>query len=230
MNTAALPPPLRTGVLILAAGAGRRMGGRAKCLLEVQGHSLLERLARSVRSVGLQTPVLVLGHHATEIQAHLAQWPGHLSPRQVVNPTPEDDPASSLHLGLHALGSDVQAVMVLLADQPLIDADDIGAVLGAFQRRPAGCRVLMPMVNGVPGHPVMFDAAVRAELLAAPGTSLRQWRAAHPQATLPWVVDNPHHTRDLDTPEDLVALARDTGWVCRWPVAPTGVNTDPVSR
>ncbi|KRB97881.1 hypothetical protein ASE11_13725 [Hydrogenophaga sp. Root209] len=229
MNTAAPPQPLRTGVLILAAGAGRRMGGRAKCLLEVQGQSLLERLVRSVRSVGLHTPVLVLGHHSAQIQAHLAQWPAHLVPRQVVNPEPEDDPASSLHLGLHALDDDVQAVMVLLADQALIDAADIGAVLDAFQRRPPGCRVLMPMVNGVPGHPVVFDASVRANLLAAPGTSLRQWRAAHRQATLPWVVDNPHYTRDLDTPDDLDALARDTGWVCRWPESTTGVNTDPGS-
>jgi molybdenum cofactor cytidylyltransferase len=229
VNTPPPPQPLRTGVLILAAGAGRRMGGRAKCLLEVQGHSLLERTVGSVRSAGLHTPVLVLGHHAAEIQAHVAQWPAHLTPRQVVNPAPEDDPATSLHIGLRALDVDVQAVMVLLADQPLIDAADIGAVLHAFQRRPPGCRVLVPMVNGVPGHPVMFDAAVRADLLATPGTSLRQWRAAHPQATLPWAVDNPHHTRDLDTPDDLDSLARDTGWVCRWPEPAPGVNTDPVT-
>lgn len=230
MNTAAPPQPLRIGVLILAAGAGRRMGGRAKCLLEVQGQSLLERLVRAVRRLGLHAPMLVLGHHATEIQAHLAQWPAHLTPRQVVNSAPEDDPASSLHQGLRALDDDVQAIMVLLADQALIDAADIGAVLNAFQRRPPGCRVLMPMVNGVPGHPVVFDASVRADLLAAPGTSLRQWRTAHPQTTLPWVVDNPHYTRDLDTPDDLDALARDTGWVCRWPEPASGVNTDPVAR
>ncbi len=205
------------------------MGGRAKCLLQVQGQSLLERLVRAVRGLGLHTPVLVLGHHAAEIQAHLAHWPDHLMPRQVLNPAPGDDPASSLHMGLRALDADVQAVMVLLADQPLINAADIGTVLDAFQRRPAGCRVVMPMVDGVPGHPVVFDAAVRAGLLAAPGTSLRQWRAAHPSTTLPWAVDNPHHTRDLDTPEDVDALARDTGWVCRWPEPAAGVNTDPAN-
>jgi molybdenum cofactor cytidylyltransferase len=83
------------------------------------------------------------------------------------------------------------------------------------------------MVNGVPGHPVVFDAAVRTDLLASPGTSLRHWRAAHPQATQPWVVENPHHTRDLDTLDDVDTLARDTGWVCRWPAPATGVNTDP---
>ena len=211
------PQPLRTGVVILAAGAGRRIGGRAKCLLEVQGQSLLERLARSVRGLGLHTPVLVLGHHAIDIQAHLAQWPGHLMPRQVVNPAPEDDPASSLHLGLRALDADVQAVMVLLADQPLINAADIGAVLGVFQRRPPGCQVVLPVVNDVPGHPVIFDAAVRADLLAAPGTGLRQWRAAHPETTMPWAVVNPHYTLDLDTLNDIETLVRDTGCTASWP-------------
>lgn len=227
--TTAAPQPLRTGVLVLAAGAGRRMGGRAKCLLEVQGQSLLERLVRSLHNLGLATPVLVLGHHAAEIQTHVAHWPEHLTPRQVVNPAPEDDPASSLRLGLQALDDGVQAVMVLLADQPMLNATDIGAVLDAFERRPAGCQVLMPVVNGVPGHPVVFDARVRADLLAAPGTGLRQWRAAHPQATQAWVSNNPHHTRDLDTPGDVDALARDTGWVCRWPMPAAGVNTDPAS-
>ena len=226
MNTSSVPQPLRTGVLILAAGAGRRMGGRAKCLLEVQGQSLLERLVHSVHQLGLPGPVLVLGHHAADIQAHLASWPVHLTPRLALNPEPEDDPATSLHQGLRALDDDVQAVMVLLADQPLMNATDIGGVLDAFQRRPSGCQVLMPVVNGTPGHPVMLEASVRADLLASPGTSLRQWRAAHPQATQPWVVDNPHYTRDLDTPDDLDALRRDTGWVCRWPDPATGVNTD----
>ena len=229
MNNDTAAQRLHTGVLILAAGAGRRMGGRAKCLLEVQGESLLQRLVQSVHSLGLATPVLVLGHHAADIQAHLAQWPEHLAPRQVVNPMLEDDTTSSLHMGLHALGNDVQAVVVLLADQPLINAADIGAVWHAFERRPPSCQVLMPTVDGVPGHPVIFDAAVRAALLATPGTSLRQWRAAHPHACVMWAVDNAHHTRDLDTPDDVHTLAHDTGWVCRWPELLPGVNTDPVN-
>jgi|GEM_PF-2491762 len=79
------------------------MGGRAKCLLTVQGLSLLERLVRSVRNLGQLTSAVVLGHHAVEIQAHLAKWPPHLTPRHVINPAPDDDPATSLYLGLQAL-------------------------------------------------------------------------------------------------------------------------------
>lgn len=85
------------------------------------------------------------------------------------------------------------------------------------------CRVqglsakLIPMVSGVPDQPIMFDAAVRADLLAALGIRLLQWVAVHPNETLQWEMDNPHYTRDLDTPEDIDALARETGWTVRWP-------------
>ena len=193
------------------------MGRRAKCLLEVQGKTLLERLMHSICSVGFHKCVLVLGHHAAAIQAHVAQWPAKLMTGWVVNPSPEEYTATSLQVGLQALDSDTEAVMVLLADQPLIDATDISAVCAAFMRSQPRFRVLVPMVSGVPGHPVMFDASVRADLIAAPSISLQQWVAAHPNETLRWEVDNPHYTRDLDTPEHIDALARETGWIINWP-------------
>ncbi len=211
MNPIPVTQTLRIGVLILAAGAGTRMGGRAKCLLKLDGRSLLERLVIDVHCLGLDSPVLVLGHHAGAIQAHLAQWPSQLVPRQVINPAPEVDPSTSLRVGLRALDGNVQAVMVLLGDQPLIDAPAIGAVIAAFQRRPAGSQVLVPMVRGDPGHPVIFDAAVVADLLAVTKSSLRQWRAANPQATCLWTADNPAYTCDLDTPGDVETVARETG-------------------
>lgn len=92
------------------------MGRLAKRLLEVHGQSLLERLMHSICSMGFHRCVLVLCHHADDIQAHLAKLPTKLMTRQVVNPSPEEDPATSLQLGLQALDSDTEAMMVLLAD------------------------------------------------------------------------------------------------------------------
>jgi molybdenum cofactor cytidylyltransferase len=201
----------------LAAGAGGRMGGRAKCLLEIEGQSLLERLVHAVYKSIKQVPIVVLGHHAAEIQAHFAQWPSHLVPRQLINPSPASDTTSSMHIGLRATNPHVQVVMVLLADQPLINTDDIVAVLDAFQARPDKCRLLVPTVNGVPGHPVIFDSTVRTEMLARPGTSLRHWRAGNPDSTFLWAVNNDNYTRDLDTPDDLIALGNETGWSIKWP-------------
>lgn len=195
------------------------MGGRAKCLLDVQGQSLLERLMGLIHSEGFHSCVLVLGFYACDIQAHLKQWPAHLVPRQVINLSPGDDPASSLHIGLRALDSDTQAVMVMLADQPLINATDIGSVCAAFHSCLPNCHALVPLVNGVPGHPVIFDASVRIDLLASPGTSLRQWVANHPNESVKWVVDNPHYISDLDTPDDIEELVRKTGWIINWPIS-----------
>jgi molybdenum cofactor cytidylyltransferase len=211
---------VKTGFVILAAGAGRRMGGVAKCLLELNGSSLLERLLRQLqplRGAARHDLVLVLGHHAADIQAHLAQLPDELAPLCVINPRPEDDTASSLRAGLRALARNVDQTVVLLADQPLIDGNDIEAARRAFEARGPGIRVQVPMVHGQPGHPVIFDARVRADLIAPEHPSLRQWRAAHPEAVSLWAVDNPHYTRDLDTPDDLNALARETRWTWRWP-------------
>lgn len=211
---------MSTGFLILAAGAGRRMGGIAKCLIEVEGRSLIERLLdhlQPLRADPNDDCVLVLGHHAEAIQAHLATLPAALVPRCVVNPDSGDEPASSLHTGLRALATGVQQVVVLLADQPLINGEDLRAALRAFTARASGIRVQLPVVGGEPGHPVIFDASVCKELLGPGAPSLRAWRAAHPQAVHLWPVDNPHYTRDLDAPVDLEALAQDTGWRWSWP-------------
>lgn len=215
-----MPAAPRTGIVILAAGAGRRMGGVAKCLLEINGSSLLERLLRQLqplRGPSRHDLVLVLGHHAADIQAHLAQLPDEIAPLCVINPRPEEDTTTSLRAGLRALAPAVNQVVVLLADQPLIDRADVEAALQAFAARAPGCRVQVPMVHGQPGHPVVFDAQVRTDLLAPEQPSLRQWRAAHPQAVCLWAVDNPHYTRDLDTRDDLITLARESRWIWRWP-------------
>jgi molybdenum cofactor cytidylyltransferase len=211
---------VKTGFVILAAGAGRRMGGVAKCLLQLEGRTLLERLLtqlQPLRGRARHDLVLVLGHHAADIQAHVAQLPDSIAPLCVINPRPEDDTASSLRAGLRALAHDVDQVVVLLADQPLIDEADVRAALEAFAQRADGVRVQVPMVRGQPGHPVLFDARVREALTAPLLTTLRQWRAAHPEAVRLWAVDNAHYTRDLDTPADLDALARETRWSWRWP-------------
>lgn len=204
---------MNTGLVILAAGAGRRMGGVAKCLLPFKGCSLLEHLLMQLQDLHEVPPaqrVIVLGHHAAQIQAHLAQQPADRVPRGVINPEPQDDTASSLRVGLAALFPGVQQVVVLLADQPLINTEDLRAALRAYAQRAPGIQVQVPLVRGQPGHPVILDAELCAQLIAPEAPSLREWRAAHPQAVRLWDIDNPHYTVDVDTPQDLQALARDT--------------------
>jgi CTP:molybdopterin cytidylyltransferase MocA len=209
-----LPQPLDIGAVLLAAGCGQRMGRRPKSLLELDGLPLIRRQWQALSAAGIGEIVVVLGHHADVIAPALAGCRVVL----VRNPNPDDGPVSSQRLGLAALGVGLDAVIVALADQPLIGAPEIAALLDAFQARPAGSEVVYPQVGGERGNPVIFSADVRARILAGSTRfGCRQWQSANPQAVSPFVTSNRHYRIDLDTPDDLVRLQRDTGHTLRWP-------------
>jgi len=202
------------GAVLLAAGAGTRMGGRPKALLELGGVPLVLRQLIALSGAGVDELVIVLGHHAESIMRVIEHFPVTL----VHNPRPDDGQVSSLRLGLAALNPRVDAVVVALIDQPLIDEEAITAVIGAFKKRPEGTSVLVPRVAGQPGNPVVFSAAVRDEILAGEiNVGCRQWREAHPGAVASFDTDNRRFVLDVDTLEDIERFERDTGHALRWP-------------
>jgi molybdenum cofactor cytidylyltransferase len=211
------------GAVVLAAGAGSRLGGVAKCLITVAGDTLLQRLLRALQSLGPAQTVLVLGHHTQAIRAALRETPAPLPLTLVHNPEPGDSPSSSLRLGLHALRPEVDTVMVLLADQPLLGANDLRRALQAFERCAPGQRIGWPEHDSEPGHPVLLLADAAREWLAQDRAGLRPWALQNPQQVAVWAPGNSHHTQDLDTPEALARLARDTGQP--WALPQTGAKT-----
>ena len=54
----------------------------------------------------------------------------------------------------------------MLADQPLIGASDLTELIGAFKKRPAG-HVVVPVVNGQRGNPIVLDDVALARILAS---------------------------------------------------------------
>ena len=211
------PSPLRVGAVLLAAGSGSRLGTRPKCLLELDGVPLVLRLLDALALAGVAEVVVVLGHHAASIAPVLTGR----AVRVVHNGNPEADQVVSQRLGLAALGAQegpADAVIVALADQPLVDTSDLRALIEVFAGRAPGTEVLVPQVAGERGNPVIFSAAVRAAVLAGPATfGARQWQAAHPQAVARFVTDNAHYRTDIDTPEDQARFERETGRTLRWP-------------
>lgn len=209
---------LRLGAVLLAAGAGVRLGRRPKSLLERDGRPLIRHLLAALAAAGVGRTHVVLGHHADALLQALP--PGT---RVVHNPDPDADQVASQRLGLAALlapPAAPDAVIVALADQPLLDADDIGALVDAFRARRAGVEVVHPLVHGRRGNPVIFSAGAGRQILArGHGFGCRQWQAAHPEAVTAWPSDNLHYTVDIDTPEDVARLQRAGGAVWRWPEA-----------
>lgn len=211
------PPPPRIGAVLLAAGSASRMGHQPKCLLELDGVPLIRRLLTALSGAGADELVVVLGHYADRIEPVVRDFPVTL----VHNPDPDAGQISSLRLGLQALPGQIDAVLVALADQPLIHSQDIRDLIGAYRMRPADTEVVQPTVDGLPGNPVVFSQTVREQILASEArVGCRQWQQAHPQAVHRWATTNTRYRTDVDSPDDIESLAARTGQRLRWPAGP----------
>lgn len=206
---------LVVGAVLLAAGSGSRLGGKPKSLLELGGVPLIRRQLIALSGAGVDEVVVVLGHHADAIEASVRDFPVTLAR----NPSPDDGQASSVRTGLHALAGKLDALVVALADQPMINAQDITDLISAFKKR-GTAQMVVPRIGGEPGNPVIFEAALRDEWLAGDlNAACRRWREANPERVHWFDTDNSRYRVDIDTPEDLRRFTERTGHTLRWPAA-----------
>jgi molybdenum cofactor cytidylyltransferase len=204
---------LVVGAVLLAAGSGSRLGNRPKSLLELGGVPLIRRQLIALSGAGVDEVVVVLGHHAEAIELAVRDFPVTLA----VNPSPDEGQNSSVLVGLTRLSAKVDAVIVALADQPLINSQDISDLIGAFKKR-SGAAMVVPRVAGLPGNPVIFEATLRDEWQAGTPAG-RQWRDANPDRVHWLDSDNQRFRVDIDTEDDLLRFTQRTGHVLRWPAA-----------
>jgi CTP:molybdopterin cytidylyltransferase MocA len=103
-------------------------------------------------------------------------------------------------------------VFVVPCDQPLVAADDLTELIGAFKKRPGG-HVIVPYVEGRRGNPILLDAQALAQILDS-GVNLgcRHLIDRHPELVHVHTTGNMRFVSDLDTLEDVQALAARTGW------------------
>ena len=208
------------GAVVMAAGAGRRMGGRPKSLLLRDGEPLLLRHIRLLAEAGAGDIVVVLGHHAPRLTRVLEQAhpPAGTRVRWVNNPTPDLGPGASLRCALAALPAQLPQVLVTLGDLPLVEAGDVQAVVQAWDRRAPGVELVLPVHDGQPGHPLALGDAVRQAVMQAEGgAGVREWRRAHAEQVQALAVEHARCTTDVDGPGDLQRLREAYGVELTWP-------------
>jgi CTP:molybdopterin cytidylyltransferase MocA len=110
------------------------------------------------------------------------------------------------------LSGEFDAVIVTPADLPLLGASDLTELIGAFKKRPAG-HVVVPTVGGRRGNPVILDEVALGRILSS-DTNLgcRHLIERHPELVHAYDTANARFVTDLDTVEDVEALAQRTGW------------------
>ncbi|MET7454575.1 nucleotidyltransferase family protein [Streptomyces sp. NPDC005574] len=188
--------------LLLAAGGGRRLGGRPKALLEHRGRPLVEHAAAVLRTAGCTRVHVVLGAQADAVRER-ADLGGYVL---VDNPRWEQGMGGSLRAGLDSLtGTGVRAALVCLVDQPGIGPEAVGRVLAACEGEDS---LVSAAYDGVRGHPVLFGAAHWAGVAkAATGDrGARAYLKEHAGAITLVECADVARPYDIDTKADLVHL------------------------
>ena len=206
---------MRIGAVLLAAGQGSRIGGSPKALLQLQGLSFLEHHLGALNAVGVSQVVVVTGFYYQSVETIAQQFPVQI----VRNSAPELGQASSVRLGIEALGGELDVIIMMLCDQPFIGRAELTLLLAEF-RQLANLKgglssapeiILIPEVVGHRGNPTLFSGAVmRAILASAEQLSCRQYADLHPELITFLKTDNAHFVIDIDTPEDLQLLTQKT--------------------
>ncbi|MFF8539123.1 NTP transferase domain-containing protein [Streptomyces werraensis] len=192
----------RVAGLLLAAGGGRRLGGRPKALLPHRGRLLVEHAAEVLRAGGCASVHVVLGARAEEVRARAALPDCVL----VDNPDWEHGMGTSLRAGLDALaGTGARAALVLLVDQPGIGPRAVGRVRRAYGSPRS---LVSAAYDGVRGHPVLFGSGHWAGIAAAAtgDRGARAYLEEHAEAVELVECGDVAEAYDVDTEADLAHL------------------------
>ncbi len=201
----------RVAGVLLAAGEGSRFG-QPKALVELEGQTLAERGVELLRVGGTDPILVVTGAVRVEFSGI----------RTIYNERWRTGMGSSLRAALRALAApvpaaapdvdaDVGAVVVALADQPLVGAAAIARLIAAYR---GGATVAVAAYQGKPRNPVLLAREHWPEVIetAAGDQGARAFLRARPDLVTLIECGDTGSPDDIDTPADLARVtSRDRG-------------------
>jgi len=158
---------------------------------------MLQNVLDTLRESKVDAVVVVLGSRAREVERSLK-----LSRETViVNPGFAEGMSGSLRAGLAKMEGEADAVMIVLGDQPLVAAATIDALIDTY-RRTKGL-VVLPVMDGRRGNPVLFDKELFPEVMRVRGdVGAKSVVMSHEDRVVEVPVDDRGILVDIDTPGD----------------------------
>ena len=193
--------------IVCAAGLSTRMGDKNKLLLPFRGTKIIAFVIRELMSSRIDRLIVVLGNDALNVQEAIENEPG-INARAILFVTNENfaqGHTSSIQSGIAAISWSYDDILIGLGDMPLISSHLYNEVIEwhlTSKIKNAPC-ISRPVVNTIPGHPVLLDKIYVNDILKCP---------VH-QSCIKIIMQNREHfhpmnsqdesyIRDIDTKED----------------------------
>lgn len=200
-------PQPRIFAVILAAGRSRRFGATKQARL-LGDLSLVERAQATARAACGGRVVTVLGHDWQAVLEAGDRTSGFI----VLNDDFKDGMATSIATAARAVAAHADALVLILADQPLVDAAHLQALIAHWSGDPL--QIVATAFAGRDGPPVLFPSGAFADLCELEGDRGAQDLLRSARYDVRRVTFEAAAT-DIDTPADLQSLQHDPAQVRR---------------
>jgi len=182
--------------MILAAGQARRMGTQ-KLILDLFGKPILQHVVDLAKSIEFREVLVVIGSNEEAIRSKV----DFVGCTVLSNPDHEEGMASSLRLGFKTLAQRVDAVVVMLGDQPFVRGSTVRTLIKSHEK--TGALITIPSYKSQRGNPVILSSSLVKEVLSLSGdTGARVLFNKYSSSTTYVAVEDKGVVLDIDTPSD----------------------------
>jgi molybdenum cofactor cytidylyltransferase len=186
--------------ILLAAGNSKRMGDKNKLLLPVKGETLFVKMVRAMENSKLDELIVVLGHDYKRMIPHCNSNKLKLA----INGNHLEGQTTSIKAGMQLINPSSDAVMICLADMPLITEEHLNTLISTYQDG----KILRPMNEDVPGNPSVFPKALFTQILDCPDKDgCKSVITQNNQLLDVFESKNPAYFSDIDTPSEYAKFA-----------------------
>jgi CTP:molybdopterin cytidylyltransferase MocA len=183
--------------VVLAAGESKRMNGRIKALLPIEGTTFIERITACLFRVPVDEVFVVLGAAHETVRERVCLGKAVV----LINEDWGRGQLSSLRLGVQNLSPRSDGVLFTPVDHPFVRESTYEVLISVWKSHKE--RVVVPAYLGRKGHPALFPKRVYGALLRDElpnGARDILYRERGSVIFVP--VDDPGVVLDVDTPED----------------------------
>ena len=188
--------------VILAAGKSTRLG-LSKQLLKINGRTMIEHVIKNVCKSNVGETIVVLGFMADKIIDKTRSY----NVKIALNKDYKSGMSTSLRAGLKAVNKDADAVIFVLADQPLVKAPVLNKLISEYERKKP--LIVVPTYKGKRGNPTLIDRALFKEIERISGdVGARSLIKKHRNKVEEIETNSPGVLVDIDTAEEFKLIKK----------------------